>query len=155
MSKVITSWSESNLRTLPLAELASAAWGGAAVLIGFVIGHASVGGLLSAAAAGGVFFLLSLACLRYLSKRFYTFLFGSALAGGAAGFSYWLLWRPDVTAIGGLVLGAIGGALVSVFQLLFVHFRSNMLGIEERRDERLSRIDEALAERIARRLDRG
>jgi len=149
MSKAVKSLSGFNLRTLPVAELASAAWGGAAVLVGFVVGHASVGHVLSAAAAGGIFFLLSLTCLRYLSSRLYPFVLASALAGGAGGFSYWLLWRPGVTAIGALVLGAIGGALVSAFQLIYVHYRSDMLGIEERLDARLSQIDRAFTEDLA------
>ena len=148
MSKAVKSLSGFSLRTLPVAELASAAWGGAAVLVGFVVGHASVGRALSAAAAGGVFFLLSLTCLRYFSSRLYPFVLASALAGGAAGLSYWLLWRPDVTAIGAFVLGAIGGALVSAFQLIYVHYRSDMLGIQERLDEGLSQIDRALTEKL-------
>jgi len=48
-----------------------------------------------------------------------------------------------------LVLGAIGGALVSAFQLIYVHYRSDMLGIEERLDARLSQIDRAFTEDLA------
>jgi hypothetical protein len=138
-----------NRRPLPLTDVASVALGGALVAIGPLLTHVGVRGVLAGLVAGAAFFFFSSLSLRYLSAWLLPSTLGGAVAGALTGLTYWILGRPDFTALGVVVLGAVGGAGISVFQLIAVQYLRQKARIEEQLDRRLTRIDHALSDRLA------
>jgi uncharacterized MnhB-related membrane protein len=115
---------------LSIYDLLPAALGAAALFVGPLVAHASL--LVTAAGVLGAAIFLggSLVVLRVFGRALVPAVLTSAAAGALAGFVYWLLARPDLTAIGTAGLGAIGGAAIAPFELIWLQFREEMAELE-------------------------
>jgi uncharacterized MnhB-related membrane protein len=117
-------------RELSLSDLVPAALGAAGVFIGPMVAHASLISILAGCAGGATFFGGSLAVLRAFGRSLVPAVLASAVSGAAGALVYWLLARPDLTAVGTTGLGAIAGAAIAPFQLIWVQFRYEVAQIE-------------------------
>jgi hypothetical protein len=117
-------------RHLSLSDLVPAALGAAGVFIGPMVAHASLIGILAGCAGAAAFLGGSLLVLRAFGRSLVPAVLASAVAGAAGAFVYWVLARPDLTAVGTTGLGAIAGAAIAPFELIWVQFRHEMAKLE-------------------------
>ncbi len=108
---------------LSLFDLMPTALAAVGALSGFLVANNTLFGILASCAAVFTFLGGSLLVLRRFGRSLVPAVLASAGIGAVAAFVYWLLARPDLTAIGTAGLGAIGGAAVAPFELIWVQFR--------------------------------
>src|SRR5437016_4738762 len=87
-------------RQLSLSDLVPAALGAAGVFMGPMVAHASFIGVLAGCAGAATFLGGSLVVLRGFGRSLVPAVLVSAVSGAAGGFVYWVLARPDLTAVG-------------------------------------------------------
>jgi hypothetical protein len=116
---------------LSIGDLFPAALGAACVFIGPLIADASLAVTLAGAAGAAIFLGGSLLVLRFFARSLVPAVLASAAAGAAGAFLYWVLAKPDLTAVGASGLGAIGGAVIAPFELIWVQFREEMAQLED------------------------
>ncbi len=119
---------------LSLSDLVPAALGAAGVFIGPMVAHASLVGILAGCAGAAVFLGGSLVVLRAFGRSLVPAVLASAVSGGAGALVYWVFARPDLTAVGTTGLGAIAGAAIAPFELIWLQFRYGMAQLEAESD---------------------
>ena len=128
-SGMLTNRPSSEVR-LSLGDLFPAALGAAGVFIGPLVAHASLAVTLAGTAAAAVFLSGSLVVLHVFGRKLVPAVLSSAASGAVAAFVYWILARPDLTPIGTSGLGAIGGAVIAPFELIWLQYRHDVALIE-------------------------
>jgi hypothetical protein len=119
---------------LSLFDLLPAAIGAAGVFSGPLVANTSLIGVLASCAGAFTFLGGSLVVLRRFGRSLVPAVLTSAGAGAIAAAIYWVLARPDLTAVGTAGLGAIGGAVIAPFELIWVQFRYDMAQLEANSD---------------------
>jgi uncharacterized MnhB-related membrane protein len=119
---------------LSLSDFIPAALVAAGVFAHPLLAHATFIHILAGLAGGATFFAGTLIVLRRFGTSLVPAVLASAASGAMAGLVYWLLGRPDLTAIGTAGLGAVGGAVVAPFELVWVEFRLKMAQLETQSD---------------------
>jgi hypothetical protein len=119
---------------LSLLDLLPTAVGAAGALSGFLVANTTLVGILASCAAVFTFLGGSLVVLRRFGRSLVPAVLASAGTGAVGAFVYWVLARPDLTAVGTAGLGAIGGAAIAPFELIWVQFRHDMAQLEANSD---------------------
>jgi uncharacterized MnhB-related membrane protein len=102
----------------------------AGVFLGPLVANASLVGTLAGCAGAATFLAGSLVVLHVFGRSLVPAVLASAVSGATAALVYWVLARPDLTAVGTAGLGAIGGAAIAPFELIWVQFRYEMAQLE-------------------------
>jgi uncharacterized MnhB-related membrane protein len=99
-----------------------------------LVSDASLIGLPGGLAGAAVFLGGSLVVLLVFGRSLVSAIIVSAISGAAASLVYWLLARPDLDPAGTAGLGAIGGAVIAPFELIWVKFRDEVAELEAASD---------------------
>jgi hypothetical protein len=128
---------------LDRSEALSSAYTSAALLLATVLRDPAPRAIVASLVAGVVFFAGSLGSLWLLRRRLVPTVIGSAVAGSLAGAVYGLIapaWSVGV--LNGAGLGAVAGATIAPFQLIFLHGRRALEHSRELLDDSNARLEQ-------------